>query len=117
MTVEHYYQSKKFEGAPLEEEIRLAFSPKEAKQLAWAQPVTVDNWDALKEKVMIVAVRAKFAQNPELRKKLIDTGDKKIHEDSPSDMYWGINGADKLGKIIMQVRNELRNDNTKEEVK
>jgi len=32
-------------------------------------------------------------------------------------MYWGINGADKLGKIIMQVRNELRNDNTKEEVK
>jgi len=57
---------------------------------------------------MITAIRAKFSQNPELKRKLLDSGDRKLHEDSPSDMYWGVKGQDKLGRILMNIRDELR---------
>jgi len=65
-------------------------------------------WDDKKDEVMLTGIRAKFSQNPELKKKLLDSGDSKLHENSPSDMYWGVKGKDKLGKILMNVRNELK---------
>ena len=57
---------------------------------------------------MLTALRAKFKQNLKLKLKLLETGNAKLHEDSPSDMYWGVKGKDKLGKILMIVREELR---------
>jgi len=72
MTVEHYYQSKKHEGTELEETIRLAPSPREAKELAWSEPIlNVKMWDDRKDEVMLTGIRAKFSQNPELKKKII----------------------------------------------
>jgi len=72
MTVEHYFQSKKHEGTTLEETIRTASTAREAKELAWSVPILDTKiWDNRKDEVMITGVRAKFSQNPELKKKII----------------------------------------------
>lgn len=71
-------------------------------------------WYTGRDEVMLKAVREKFYQNPDLRKILISTGDAVLIEASPTDSYWGAGkdgkGVNKLGKILMQVRDELRDE-------
>lgn len=105
-TVEHYFQSMKHSGTDLEEEIRLAPKPMDAKELAWTRPPPSD-WEGIKEGIMLTALRAKFTQHPKLARKLLETGDARLHEDSPTDMYWGLKGLDRMGILLMQVRDEL----------
>ena len=58
------------------------------------------------------AVRAKFEQHPDIRAVLLGTGDEELIEDAPNDYYWGCGeegtGKNMLGKILMEVRGELR---------
>jgi predicted NAD-dependent protein-ADP-ribosyltransferase YbiA (DUF1768 family) len=46
------------------------------------------NWNEIRDDIMQKIVDAKFNQNPSLKKKLLDTGDKRIVEDS-KDPHWG----------------------------
>lgn len=112
-TSEHYFQAQKFAGTYYAEEIRLAQGPYQAAGLGRRRdwPLRPD-WEAVKEAVMIRALRAKFHAHPELRAVLLETGDETLVENSPRDWYWGI-GADQTGKnrlgiLLMQVRAELR---------
>jgi len=72
-------------------------------------------------------VRAKFIQHPDLRKKLLDTGNRIIGEADPRDKYWAIGtsagtskamkpeqwpGKNVLGKILMEVRTSLRDESS-----
>jgi ribA/ribD-fused uncharacterized protein len=61
---------------------------------------------------MYRAVRRKFELHPELRELLLATGEEDIAESAPADYYWGVGrdgtGQNRLGKIIMQIRSELR---------
>jgi ribA/ribD-fused uncharacterized protein len=66
------------------------------------------DWEEIKFDIMLKGLRAKFHQNHQLLEILLNTGDATIHENSPTDMIWGILGEDKLGKLLMQVREELR---------
>jgi len=71
------------------------------------------NWDNLRDKIMFVILCVKFGdKNPHLQKRLIDTGDSIIREVSPYDNYWGtgkdMKGLNKLGKLLMKVRNKIR---------
>ncbi len=43
---------------------------------------------------MMVAVRQKFIEHPDLREKLLSTGDKMLVEHTSRDKYWG-DGSDK----------------------
>jgi len=62
----------------------------------------------------------KFSQNEDLKEKLLNTGEIYLEEGNWwHDNYWGqcncyrcrnIHGLNKLGKILMQVRDELRGD-------
>ena len=58
-------------------------------------------------------LRCKIEQNPYVLKKLLETKDYAIVEDSPKDSYWGwgINrdGENQLGKIWMKLREEYKN--------
>ena len=109
-TNEHYYQSQKAKEREVYIWISNAPSPylamtagralREGKEL-------VDDWDLKKVEIMLKGLRAKF-ENPELRKKLIETGDAVLHEDSPTDMFWSKKGEDMLGKLLMQVRKEIK---------
>jgi N-glycosidase YbiA len=61
---------------------------------------------------MRTAVMAKFAQHEDLRVLLLSTGDAKLVEHTDNDDYWGDggdgSGKNMLGRILMQVRESLR---------
>jgi ribA/ribD-fused uncharacterized protein len=106
-TVEHYYQAQKLVDVSEQEVIRNAQSPGSAKRNAYKMAWRID-WEEVKEEVMLKALRAKFGQHEDLAEILIGTGDGRLHENSPKDMYWGVQGKDRLGKLLEQVRDEIR---------
>lgn len=59
-------------------------------------------------------LRLKLEQNPYVKRKLLQTKDYEICEDSPKDSFWGIgpnrNGQNQLGKIWMKLRDELKRE-------
>ncbi len=69
-----------------------------------------DDWEKVKLKEMAKILKLKF-NIPELRNKLISTGNSYIEEGNWwGDTYWGIcNGTGKnyLGKLIMAIRKKL----------
>lgn len=73
-----------------------------------------DDWDFVKDDMMLKCLRLKFNQNDHCREVLMSTGDAVLMENSPNDRYWGIGtdgkGANKLGLLLMQVKQRLRND-------
>jgi N-glycosidase YbiA len=112
-TSEHFYQAQKFAGLKREEEIRLARSPMEAARMARSSHYFVRaDWDMLKDQVMLHAVRAKFQQHRRLADRLLATGDVLLVQHTPNDAYWGDGGdgtgENRLGRILMFVRAELR---------
>jgi ribA/ribD-fused uncharacterized protein len=60
------------------------------------------------------AVLAKFSQHADLKEILLSTADAKLVEHTFNDSYWGDggdgSGQNKLGQILMSVREELRTD-------
>lgn len=70
------------------------------------------DWTTVRDDVMRTGLKAKFTQNPELRKKLLSTGSARLIENSPRDSYWGIGadgkGQNRLGCLLMELREELR---------
>jgi ribA/ribD-fused uncharacterized protein len=120
-TSEHYYQASKAVNQEDRDMIRKAESPKEAARLGREAIVISSVWDKIKLNVMIRVVYQKFKQNPDLRQKLLATGDKDIvewTEGTPlADSVWG-NACDKdgqpglnyLGKVLMYVRECFRKE-------
>lgn len=115
-TVEHYYQAQKFVGTPdavVIPVIHAAPTPEQAAALGRSRTRTVrSDWEQVKTQVMHIAVLTKFLTHTDIQAILISTGDRLIVENSPTDCYWGC-GGDKtgqnhLGKILMSVRQEIR---------
>ncbi|MBW4610204.1 MAG: NADAR family protein [Hassallia sp. WJT32-NPBG1] len=115
-TVEHYYQAQKFVGsvdAVIIPSIYAAKTPEQAAALGRCSTRQLRcDWDAVKTQVMREAVLKKFLTHAEIRETLLTTGDNLLVENSPNDYFWGC-GADKtgqncLGKILMNVREEIR---------
>jgi ribA/ribD-fused uncharacterized protein len=101
---------------PEERKLFETASTTQARRLG--QKVTMrDRWDYYRVNVMQGLVRAKF-ENPELREKLLATGDEPLEEiNKTHDNYWGACqcarcngklGLNWLGRILMTVRRELR---------
>ncbi|MDX1994950.1 MAG: NADAR family protein [bacterium] len=116
-TSEHYFQAQKFAGTHHAEEIRRAKTPKQAAEMGRdrKRPLRSD-WEVVKDDVMQQAVLAKFRTHPALREILLETGDADIVENAPGDYYWGCgkdgSGQNKLGKILMKVRQLLRQESS-----
>jgi ribA/ribD-fused uncharacterized protein len=112
-TSEHYFQAQKFAGTEREEEIRRARTPMEAANLGRSRrhPMRRD-WESVKEAVMYAALRAKFTQHDDLRAILLGTGDATLVEHTANDDYWGDggdgSGRNRLGQLLMRLREELR---------
>ena len=108
------YQAQKCRNA----EERLQFirlSSDEAKKLGQKVDVRPD-WNEVKFGLMEQIVYEKFTQNPTLAQDLLDTGDKILKEGNYwKDLYWGVDlrtgeGENHLGKILMQLRENFRNN-------
>ena len=114
-TTEHYFQAQKFIGTPYYDYIRSLASPKEAflvpRNLQASKWVRAD-WMSVKDDIMLKALRAKFTQNDHLKHILLDTKQRELVEHTSNDTYWGDggdgSGQNKLGKLLMQVRTEIK---------
>lgn len=120
-TSEHYFQAMKFIGPNqnIQEIIRTAPTARDVFDLANSKNGTYKNliradWDLVKDDIMLEVIRAKFSQDDNFKKLLLSTGSRELIEASPVDAYWGYGpdkkGKNMLGKILMQVRNELDTD-------
>jgi len=115
-TVEHYYQAQKFVGtvdAALVAVIHAAQTPEQAAALGRDRTRQVrPDWARVKAQVMRDAVLKKFLTHTDIQAILISTGEHPIVENSQTDYYWGCggdkNGQNHLGKILMSVRQEIR---------
>lgn len=112
-TVEHYFQAQKFLDRDYRERIRLSSKPKDAKALGMTRNIPLrSDWEEVKDQIMLDAVRVKFRTHAHPRQLLLSTGSTRIVENAPMDSYWGCGpdgqGLNKLGKILMQIREELR---------
>lgn len=112
-TMEHYFQANKADNKNDYLHIAYAPTPGEAKRLGRQIQLRPD-WEEIKDKVMLTGLRKKFA-DPELRNLLLATDDEELIEGNYwGDTYWGVCngvGQNKLGKLLMQVREEIRESN------
>jgi ribA/ribD-fused uncharacterized protein len=119
-TVEHYYIAMKVNDEQLingkyytvgdfREMMAKVESPGLAKKIGRLVKLRKD-WDSKKLEYMNWAVREKF-KDETLKELLILTGDQEIIEGNYwNDTFWGVCkgvGKNHLGKILMEVRNEL----------
>jgi N-glycosidase YbiA len=112
-TNEHYFQAQKFPDTEHEEEIRKASNPAKAKKMGRSRKYRLrKDWEQVKDSIMREAVLAKFTQHEDIRAVLLSTGDAVLVEHTRNDDYWGDggdgHGKNRLGKILMSVREELR---------
>ncbi|RUP45442.1 hypothetical protein BC936DRAFT_148178 [Jimgerdemannia flammicorona] len=113
LTSEHLFQAQKFTDPKLQKRIREAPSPRDAFNVAQANKAHQrSDWLQVNVQVMYVTVREKFIQHPDLKKKLLDTGDAELIEHTANDAFWGDGGngtgKNELGKCLMKLRDELR---------
>lgn len=117
-TVEHYFQAMKSLDSDDWEKIRKLDTPGKAKRAGRKLRLRPD-WEKVKEDFMMKALRAKFKMK-DFKRSLLSTGDEEIVEwNKWHDNEWGsctcprcINfpGRNKLGKLLMQLRDELSED-------
>lgn len=114
-TIEHAFQAAKTFDAAERRSIRDAPTPGDAKRLGRSVCLRPD-WEEVKHDIMLQLVRSKFSQAP-LRDKLLATGNTELVEGNTwHDKFWGRcicqrckrRGANHLGSILMQVRDELK---------
>ena len=112
-TSEHFFQAQKFSSPADREAIRSEPSPMKAARMGRdrARPMRPD-WEAVKDSMMLEALRAKFRQHPTLRDMLLGTAEAELVEHTANDSYWADGGdgmgRNMLGRLLMRVRGELR---------
>lgn len=112
-TSEAAYHWNKFLSKRIQNEILMANSAHDAFKIAERNRAhRRPDWDMVKIGIMRDILRAKVAQHEYVRRKLLDTGDRELVEDSWRDSFWGWgpdgNGLNILGKLWMEIRAELR---------
>jgi ribA/ribD-fused uncharacterized protein len=91
-------------------------NPSEAKRKGRRIELRED-WEEVKDEIMFAICLSKFKQNSDLKQKLLNTNDEYLEEGNWwHDNYWGncycdkcqnITGQNKLGEILMKVRDKL----------
>ena len=113
-TVEHYYQAMKFyaNDSRFSSILKLE-NPDDARLLTKTPEYKVNRrigFDDMKFDIMEKGLRAKFTQNQNAAKLLLTTGDA-ILVKSCAVCYkcgFGRGGNNRMGQMLMQIRNELR---------
>ena len=113
-SLEEAFQSRLFlpDYPDIADQIKNSYSAHEA------QKIMMNNIDKVKytneEQIIIMEelLRLKVEQNPYVKKKLLQTKNYLIVEDSPKDSFWGWgenrDGSNELGKLWMKIREELK---------
>jgi ribA/ribD-fused uncharacterized protein len=127
---EHYYVAMKVKedqlingkmcpASDVREMISKISTPGQVKRFGRSLSIRKD-WDSVKLKAMEWVIREKFTKHPDLKEMLIQTGNEEIIESNYwHDIFWGVctcekcgnKGENHLGKLIMKIRDEIRNQN------
>ena len=123
-----YHKLLTFRQYDLADQVMKTIDPAEAKKIGRTHFDNFDDrlWTRISSTIVKRGVRAKFVQNPDLMEELLSTGNAVLAECSPYDKVWGIglapddervydtrkwDGKNKLGRILMILREEFRNWN------
>jgi len=117
-SVEHAYQAAKSRDVEIRENIRILKTSGEAKRAGKKISIRED-WDEVRDMIMLNLLRQKFSKIP-LKTQLLATKDEVLIEGNWwHDNYWGmcycmkckgIPFQNKLGILLMQVRQEKLDD-------
>ena len=119
-----YHKVMMFHKYDLAEKIMETTDPAECKKIAGQKfpEFNPEIWEKTCYTIVKRGVKAKFAQNNDILRILLDTGNELLAECSPYDKKWGISidisdpdrfvirnwkGKNLLGRILMEVREEL----------
>ena len=115
-SVEHWFQAYKTTDPAEFKAIATAKTPGKSKKMSRSCQLRPD-WEKVKTDVMLNGLRHKF-KDPELRAKLLATGDEELMEGNTwHDNTWGncvcqkcqdIPGRNMLGMLLMELRTEIR---------
>jgi len=108
---EHAYMAAKTLDPAVRKIILSLPTCREAKQ--YGRKVKLrSGWDEIKYGYMLDINRQKYKKHAYLARLLLDTGDQYLEETNTwDDTYWGVCndfGQNNLGKILMQVRDEIK---------
>ncbi len=119
-------KARLFQDEEILQKILVANNPAVIKKLGRAVKNYDNNlWSKKRFELVVQGNVAKFQQNPEMLKELLNTGEKIIVEASPMDKIWGVGlsaknakilnpsnwkGKNLLGKAIMEARTRLKMD-------
>ena len=114
-TVEHYYQAMKFEASD-ERFITIINlkNPDDARLITKKPEYKINHrkdFDENKFAIMEEAMRAKFAQNPDAREFLKQTGDAILIKSCPVCYKCGFgegSGMNRIGNVLMQIRSRIQ---------
>ncbi len=116
-TIEHAFQAAKTHDYAQRQAIRNAKTPSSAKAMG-RKLKRREDWFDVSLQIMETLVRQKFTDYPNLREKLLATGDAQLIEGNTwNDKFYGCIwnakqnewvGENHLGRILMKVRDELR---------
>ena len=114
-TVEHWFQAWKTADLETHKAIAAAPTPGKAKRMGRRVELRPD-WEEIKVEIMRAGLWYKFS-NPNLRDKLLATGDEELMEGNTwHDNTWGncvcqrcqdIPGRNMLGMLLMELRQEI----------
>ncbi len=116
-SLEEAFQSSLFmpDYPEIAEEIKKSHSAHEAQKIMFTNIDKVKYSKEEQIEIMEKLLRLKIEQNPYVKKKLLQTKDYIIVEDSPKDSFWGWgenrDGENHLGKLWMKIRDELVKEN------
>ena len=122
-----YHKVLMFGKYDLAEQIMQTGDPAKCKKIAGQKFPEFDSelWEKTCFTIVKRGVKAKFAQNSDILKVLLETGNALLAECSPYDKKWGIGidindpqrfviadwkGKNLLGRVLMEVREELRQE-------
>ncbi len=115
-TVEHYISAMQFENNRQQEKIRCletAALATRAGKWSWFKRQR-PNWNNLRVVYMTRGVYTRCKTHDEVRKRLLDTADARLVENSQYDYYWGCGrdrrGENMYGKVLMNVRQKLQDE-------
>ena len=112
-SVEHAYMSQKNLSDVWQDFCVSESDPKKVKKMS-REICLREEWEEVKVDIMKELIHIKF-HKPELHEKILATGNEFLQEGNDwGDTFWGVDlktgeGKNMLGKIIMEVRDKLRN--------
>jgi len=119
-----YHKAVLFGDMDTAELILEATNPKDVKALGrMVQNFDEEIWEQKRYDIVLEGNKVRFNASPELKKNLLETGDKLLIEASKFDKIWGVGfakqdafqnrhkwGLNLLGKALMDVRKMLREE-------